>query len=114
LRRLWPKILGEVKQFGVSYQQYLTKPMVEDVEIRGNIIYVLFGPSYGMAMGRVKKAKANLTDAFRRVLGKTWQIEFETISQAQAGASTPPPVAAEEDAIVKEAMSLGGQVQPPA
>ncbi len=111
LRRLWPRILEEVKKYRVSYQEYLKKPMVQDVEIRGSTIYVLFGPAYDMAMGRVKKAKADLTDVFQKILGKKWQIEFAVISEEQAGQAAPPPAnAVADDAIVKEAVSLGGKI----
>lgn len=103
LRAQWPRVLDEVRRTGGG-DQFLKRPMVQDVEIRDNIILVLFAPKYKMAAKRVEKSKDKIIDAFRTILGKKWLVEFK-VSMEET--SSGP----ESDALIQTAVNLGGQIK---
>jgi len=106
LRAQWHKILEEVRRQGGN-EQYLKRPMVEDVDIQGSTIIIQFGASYQMAVNRANKAKEIIVNAFQSVLGDTWLVEFSVLpgAQGQAGSTTSG------DALIDAALSLGGKLK---
>lgn len=103
LRQQWGRVLDEVRRLGAT-DQFLKRPMVQDVEIRGNTIIVWFAPQYKMAADRVGKSREKIIDAFHAVLGKKWVVEFKVAADSQF---TNP----DADALVQAAVKLGGKVK---
>ncbi len=108
LRAQWHRILEEVRRRGGN-EQYLKRPMVEDVDIEGYTIVVQFGAAYQMTVKRADKAKEKIIDAFQAVLGSGWVVEFKVLSGAKADNQT----AASGDALIDAALSLGGKLKEP-
>ena len=103
LRAQWHQILEEVRRRGGN-EQYLKRPMVSDVDIRGNTIIVQFGAEYQMAIDRANKAKEKIVDAFQAILGKSWLVEFKVLRDAKS-------VSPGSDALIDAALALGGKLK---
>ena len=89
LRERWPKIRDEAVRHGVT-EAYFKKPMVADVDIRGNTIYILFDHRYKDAARRAGKVENIVLQAIEAVLGKAWGVKFEIVSRQQPAYSVPP------------------------
>jgi len=99
LREHWTTILDEVRRQG-GQERYLKKPMVQDVDIQGDTIVVLFEKTHEMALSRAEKSKSIIVGAFQLILGKKWRVQFKVAAESS------------EDMLLKTALEdLGGQIK---
>ncbi len=115
LRQHWPKILESLPN---PFDQYLTREYIEDVDIEPPVIRIYFKSTKRMMIEKLNKSQAKdmVQKIFQQKLGKSWRIEFDVRSKkppAQSHQSKTIQVQSnlEEDALIQEALKLGGTIK---